>query len=46
MNNVGLFDPLISKVLRLVKGDPVKITIGTVIIAMVAHLDGSGASTF
>nr|WP_226940914.1 citrate:proton symporter [Psychrobacter celer] len=46
MNNAGLFDPLISRVLTLVKGDPVKICIGTVVIAMVAHLDGSGASTF
>lgn len=46
MNNAGLFDPLISKVLDLVKGDPIKITIGTAVIAMVAHLDGSGASTF
>lgn len=46
MNNAGLFDPLISRVLKLVKGDPVKICIGTVVIAMVAHLDGSGASTF
>lgn len=46
MNNAGLFDPLISRVLKLVKGDPVKIVIGTVIIAMIAHLDGSGASTF
>lgn len=46
MNNAGLFDPLISRVLALVKGDPIKITIGTAVIAMVAHLDGSGASTF
>ncbi|WP_088034892.1 CitMHS family transporter [Evansella clarkii] len=46
MNNAGLFDPLISRVLKLVKGDPQKIVIGTVIIAMLTHLDGSGASTF
>ena len=46
MNNAGLFDPLISRVLRMVKGDPLKIVVGTVIIAMIAHLDGSGASTF
>lgn len=46
MNNAGLFDPLISRVLRVVKGDPLKIVVGTVIIAMAAHLDGSGASTF
>lgn len=46
MNKVGLFDPIISKILLLVKGDPVKIVIGTAVIAMLAHLDGSGASTF
>ena len=46
MNNAGLFDPLITRILKLVKGDPVKITIGTVVIAMIADLDGSGASTF
>jgi len=46
MNNAGLFDPLISRVLKLVKGDPLKIVVGTVIIAMLSHLDGSGASTF
>lgn len=46
MNNAGLFDPIISRVLRMVKGDPLKIVVGTAIIAMLAHLDGSGASTF
>jgi citrate-Mg2+:H+ or citrate-Ca2+:H+ symporter, CitMHS family len=46
MNNAGLFDPIISRVLRLVKGDPLKIVVGTAIIAMLTHLDGSGASTF
>lgn len=46
MNKAGLFDPVISGVLKLVKGDPLKIVIGTAVIAMVTHLDGSGASTF
>ncbi|WP_193065397.1 CitMHS family transporter [Oceanobacillus oncorhynchi] len=46
MYNVGLFDPVISRVLKLVKGDPLKIVVGTAIIGMVTHLDGSGASTF
>lgn len=46
MNNAGLFDPLIKHVLKAVKGDPLKIVVGTAIIAMLAHLDGSGASTF
>lgn len=46
MNKVGLFDPIISRVLKLVKGDPLKVVIGTAIIGMLTHLDGSGASTF
>lgn len=46
MSKVGLFDPVISGVLKLVKGDPMKIVIGTAVIGMVTHLDGSGASTF
>ncbi|MCS0543849.1 SLC13 family permease, partial [Aeromonas veronii] len=46
MNSVGLFDPIISRVLKMVKGDPLKIVIGTAVIGMVTHLDGSGASTF
>ncbi|MCF6409777.1 CitMHS family transporter [Pseudalkalibacillus salsuginis] len=46
MNNAGLFDPVIRNVLKLVKGDPLKIVIGTAVITMLTHLDGSGASTF
>ncbi|UFJ39956.1 CitMHS family transporter [Brevibacillus humidisoli] len=46
MNDAGMFDPVISRVLKLVKGDPLKIVVGTAVIAMLAHLDGSGASTF
>ncbi|MEK4306246.1 CitMHS family transporter [Oceanobacillus sp. M60] len=46
MNQAGLFDPIIKRVLILVKGDPLKIVIGTAVIGMFAHLDGSGASTF
>ncbi|MBT2687206.1 citrate transporter [Bacillus sp. ISL-47] len=46
MSKAGLFDPVISRILKLVKGDPLKIVIGTAVIGMVTHLDGSGASTF
>ncbi|WP_010531779.1 CitMHS family transporter [Lentibacillus jeotgali] len=46
MNQAGLFDPIISSILKLIKGDPTKIVIGTAVVAMVSHLDGSGASTF
>ncbi|MEH7085888.1 citrate:proton symporter [Neobacillus drentensis] len=43
--DAGLFDPLIKQMLRLVKGDPVKIAIGTAIIAMTVALDGDGTTT-
>lgn len=43
--DAGLFDPLINKVMKLVKGDPVKIALGTAVIAMIASLDGDGTTT-
>ncbi len=43
--DAGLFDPLINKVLKVVKGDPVKIAVGTAVIAMIASLDGDGTTT-
>lgn len=46
MFDTGMFDPLIKGVIRFSGGDPVKIAIGTAIIAIASHLDGSGASTF
>ncbi|MDR7241042.1 CitMHS family transporter [Priestia megaterium] len=46
MIDTGLFDPMISKMLRLVKGDPLKVVVGTAIVTMLVSLDGDGASTF
>lgn len=46
MSQAGLFDPIITRVLRIVKGDPIKIVMGTALVAILSHLDGSGASTF
>ncbi|MGI6052412.1 MAG: CitMHS family transporter [Bilifractor sp.] len=46
MFDAGLFDPLIRRVIKMANGDPLKILIGTTAIAMCAHLDGSGASTY
>lgn len=43
--DAGLFDPLINKMVSFVKGDPVKIAIGTAIIAMTVALDGDGTTT-
>lgn len=46
MLDAGLFDPLIALILRSVKGDPVKIIMGTAILTMIVHLDGDGTATF
>ena len=46
MIDTGLFDPLISGIVRLVKGDPLKIAIGTALLTMLVHLDGDGTATF
>lgn len=46
MIDTGLFDPFISRMIRLVKGDPLKVAVGTAILTMIVALDGDGASTF
>lgn len=43
--DAGLFDPLINTMMKFVKGDPVKIAIGTAIISMTVALDGDGTTT-
>lgn len=43
--DAGLFDPLINKMMAFVKGDPVKIAVGTALIAMTVALDGDGTTT-
>lgn len=46
LSDAGTFEPIIQGILKVVGSDPVKIAIGTAILAMVVHLDGSGAVTF
>lgn len=46
MTDVGLLDPIIRMVLRLVGDRPARITLGTAILALLVHLDGSGAVCF
>ncbi|RNB89885.1 TRAP transporter large permease subunit [Brevibacillus fluminis] len=46
MIDTGLFDPLVSKTLKVVKGDPLKIVIGTALLALFVSLDGDGTTTF
>ena len=46
MLDVGLFDPIIITIIRYVKGDPLKVLIGTALLTMIVHLDGDGTATF
>jgi CitMHS family citrate-Mg2+:H+ or citrate-Ca2+:H+ symporter len=46
ITDAGMLDPAVDGVLRLVGANPVRIVIGTAGLAALAHLDGSGASTF
>ncbi|WP_394648419.1 CitMHS family transporter [uncultured Sphingomonas sp.] len=46
MTDVGLLAPLVSLVLRLVGEKPTRIAVGTALLALLIHLDGSGAVCF
>ncbi|RCV49389.1 CitMHS family transporter [Marinitenerispora sediminis] len=46
MRDAGMFDPLVRRVLRVAGHNPVTIAVATVLLAIVAHLDGAGATTF
>lgn len=46
MGDTGTFDRIVRKVLKIVGTDPLRICIGTLVITVIAHLDGSGATTY
>jgi CitMHS family citrate-Mg2+:H+ or citrate-Ca2+:H+ symporter len=46
MTEAGMFDPLVSKIVKAVRGDPVKIFVGTVLLAFIVALDGDGATIY
>jgi CitMHS family citrate-Mg2+:H+ or citrate-Ca2+:H+ symporter len=46
MIDVGLFDPAVRAVVRLVGGDPVRIVVGTAALALFVSLDGDGSTTY
>lgn len=45
MMQVGLFDPLVIAMIKLVKGDPLKIMVASTLVAAGVSLDGDGTST-
>ncbi|MEZ5070782.1 MAG: citrate:proton symporter [Bacteroidales bacterium] len=46
LTDAGMFDPIIDFILKAVGHHPARITVGSAILAMIVHLDGSGAVTF
>lgn len=46
LTDAGMFDPIINIILRTAGNDPRKIAMGAALLAMIVHLDGSGAVTF
>jgi CitMHS family citrate-Mg2+:H+ or citrate-Ca2+:H+ symporter len=46
MLDAGLFDPFVALILRLVKGDPARIVMGTAVLALLVSLDGDGSTTY
>lgn len=46
MIDTGLFDPLIARILRVVDSDPLRIVVGTAVLALIVSLDGDGTTTY
>lgn len=45
MMEVGLFNPIVRRVVSAVKGDPVRAAVATAVLALMVSLDGDGATT-
>ncbi len=45
MLTAGMFDPLVRRILAMVKGDPLKVLVGTAVLASVVSVDGDGSTT-
>ena len=46
MTDAGLLDPIVDRILRAVGMHPTRIVVGSALLALLVHLDGSGAVTF
>ncbi|MGW2560229.1 CitMHS family transporter [Streptomyces sp. NPDC001514] len=46
MIDVGLFDPIVRGILRFCKADPMRVVVGTALLAAIVSLDGDGSTTF
>ncbi|WP_128817121.1 CitMHS family transporter [Streptomyces sp. S063] len=46
MIDVGLFDPVVRGILKFCQADPMRIVVGTAVLAAIVSLDGDGSTTF
>jgi CitMHS family citrate-Mg2+:H+ or citrate-Ca2+:H+ symporter len=46
MIDAGLFDPIINRIFKAVHGDPMKVCVGTAVLAAFVSLDGDGSTTY
>ncbi|BAG22620.1 MULTISPECIES: CitMHS family transporter [Streptomyces] len=46
MIDVGLFDPIVRGILKFCRADPMRIVVGTAVLAAIVSLDGDGSTTF
>ncbi|UTP40266.1 citrate:proton symporter [Phenylobacterium sp. LH3H17] len=46
MTDAGLFDPLVRLIVRVVHGDPVRIVVGSAVLALLVSMDGDGSTTY
>ena len=46
MIDAGLFDPIVKRILQVVEGDPLKVVVGTAVLAAFVSLDGDGSTTY
>jgi CitMHS family citrate-Mg2+:H+ or citrate-Ca2+:H+ symporter len=45
MLSAGLFDPVVDFILKVSQGDPLKVLVGTAILALAVSVDGDGSTT-
>src|ERR1035437_4432826 len=43
VTDAGMLDPIINRILKTVGTKPARVTVGTTLLALIIHLDGSGA---
>jgi CitMHS family citrate-Mg2+:H+ or citrate-Ca2+:H+ symporter len=46
MLDAGLFEPFVRRLIALVHGDPMKVVVGTAVLALLVSLDGDGSTTY